>query len=227
MAEFTLPEKLYHGTRSSVLQDIQRKGLVPRAVSGSSNWSHSVESRADAVYLTTAYALYYAVACEAKGLPALLEIDTSKLNPLLFASDEDGVAQLRDGRAQAGVNATLDEATVYWRDRIHTVHPSTSLGSLGNCTYFGVIPPEAITKVLVLPIREAARLTVQACDPTITVANFRFLGAEYQAFSSWLFDAQAPWSTGHAMVVPPSCPAMVWGPDAVAHALTVASAHPK
>lgn len=212
---FHLPKTLYHGTRSSHLALIDKNGLVPRSLSGSSNWAHTVESREDAVYLTSAYALHYANACEAPGWPTLLEIDTEKLDPLLFASDEDGVAQLKQGRLQAGAGTSLSYATEYWRERIHTVHPSTSLGSIGNCTYFGVIETSAISRVLVLTPHDAMRLTMQACDPVVSVANFRFLGPEYQEFMRWVFDAKKPWKAHFNEVQPPTSKAVQWSQAAI------------
>lgn len=203
-AGFVLPSVLYHGTRSSLLPRIAAEGLQPRSLSGSSNWSHSVESREDAVYLTRAYGLHYARACRAPGDPVLLEIRTAHLDPTLFASDEDGVAQLRAGQAEAGPGATLAEATLFWRERIHTVHPSTSLSSLGNCAYFGGVPPEAISRVLALSEADALRLTLQACDPVVSTMNYRFFGDQFRAFSAWLFDPQGHCPSSPLAVGPPA-----------------------
>lgn len=190
---FEFPRTLYHGTRTSVLPSVAAQGLLPRRVSGSSNWTHSVESREDAVYLTVAYALHYATTCEAPGEPCLLEIDAQALDERLFAADEDGVAQLPAGRKAAGPSATLEEATRFWRERIHEVHASTSLSSLGNCTYFGVIPAEAVRRVVVLSVPEATRLTLQVCDPVVTPMNYRLLGDRYREFCRWLFDPEGPY----------------------------------
>lgn len=204
MHDFKLPAKLYHGTRSSLLPAIAKEGLRPREASRTGNWSHTLESRCDAVYLTTAYALHYATCCQAEGDPTILEIDTSMLPLEAFGSDEDGVALLNEGSRQAGPDATLVEAARYWRERIHTVCPAVSLQSLGNCTFFGRIPPQAVQRVLVLAHEDAVRLVVQACDPVIVPMNYRLFGPQYRAFTAWLFEPTGPCPGTHYPVEPPA-----------------------
>ena len=177
---------------------------MPRRLSGASNWAHTVESREDAIYLTTAYGLYYAIGCQGEGLPTIVEIDTSKLPYSLFAADEDGVAQMPAGQMVDGRRLSLTMATEYWRDCIEEVHPSTSLRSIGNCTFFGVIPPDAITRVLVLTVDEAMRLTLSACDPVVSVMNFRFFGETFEAVNRWFFEPVGPCPGTDGKVSPPS-----------------------
>jgi hypothetical protein len=202
-ARGALPSCLYHGTRSSLLASIATHGLVGRAVSGRDNWEHTVPSRADAVYLTRAYALHYAQTCQAPGWPALLEIDVTALDTRRFGADEDGVAETTYSQGVSGSAATPEEATAHWRERIHEICPSRSLRSIGNCTYFDTITPSAIRRVLLLSPVQAMRLTMQACDPVVCVANFALFGAEYERFTRWLFDAQGPWEETRMPVQPP------------------------
>lgn len=52
---------LYHGTSSKYLPSILREGIKPRKLTRQSNWKTTIESRNDMVYLTNAYALYFAI----------------------------------------------------------------------------------------------------------------------------------------------------------------------
>ena len=91
---------LYHGTSERHLHAIQRHGLLPRRITGESNWSGNVASKEEFVYLTDAYPVYFAVgpALAAEDAPADLlilkvEVDEDRLYP-----DEDFIAwALTDG----------------------------------------------------------------------------------------------------------------------------------
>ena len=198
---FKLPDTLYHGTTSLALPGISQIGLVPREVSGQSNWGHSVESRADAIYLTTCYGLHYAKAAadQAGGEPTILEIDATQLDATLFAADEDGVALIPAGRKGLPEEWSLEQIVKYWRGQIHTVAPKTTLMSIGNCTYFGGIPATAVKNVLVISMEDALRLTMEACDPVIAPINFKLFGAEFKKFSSWLFRQSVPYEADSVM----------------------------
>jgi hypothetical protein len=95
--------KLYHGTAERHLPAILRDGLKPRG-KRKGNWSHSIESNADAIYLTNAYALYFAhSATDPKDngdRSVVLEIDTSKLDSFWLVPDEDWLEQV--SRKQVG-----------------------------------------------------------------------------------------------------------------------------
>ena len=54
---------LYHGTSSRYLPEILEYGLQPREYTDvAGNWEGNIQSKPDLVYLTDAYALYYALA---------------------------------------------------------------------------------------------------------------------------------------------------------------------
>jgi hypothetical protein len=85
---------LYHGTSERHLHAIQRHGLLPRRMTGESNWSGKVASKKGFVYLTDAYPVYFAVgpALGAECAPADLlilkvDVDEDRLYP-----DEDFIA---------------------------------------------------------------------------------------------------------------------------------------
>ena len=73
------------------------EGLRPRKLTGKSNWKHIVESNPSLIYLTTAYAPYYAL-CAVDGNKgekiAIVEIETDLLNESNFRPDEDFIEQV-------------------------------------------------------------------------------------------------------------------------------------
>ena len=62
--------KLYHGTTEAVARKALREGLRTRSETGSTgNWQHTVSSPTDRVYLTEAYAPYFAHAAQPDDVP--------------------------------------------------------------------------------------------------------------------------------------------------------------
>lgn len=89
--------KLYHGTHTEALEAILSDGIVPRLQSRTEGTWHHLPSKPDCVYLTTAYALYYAIAAVPEGshaCPAIIEIETEGLDESLLCPDEDFIAQV-------------------------------------------------------------------------------------------------------------------------------------
>jgi hypothetical protein len=75
--------KIYHGTTAKVAKQSLKHGLHPRIIHGNSNWKHSdTESNPYMVYLTTAYAPYFALnAIGDKDTHfGIVEIDLDKLD---------------------------------------------------------------------------------------------------------------------------------------------------
>ena len=66
---------LYHGTSLSKLESILKDGIMPRRLSGKSNWDDN-ESHDNMVYLTNSYAPYYSLASleDDDDKPVVLEI---------------------------------------------------------------------------------------------------------------------------------------------------------
>jgi hypothetical protein len=86
--------KLYHGTNYDRWPLIQKNGLQPRSVHRRrSNWKHTIESNPQTIYLSNGYAQYFAFAAtkQKKGKGLIIEIETDRLDPLLFAADEDAM----------------------------------------------------------------------------------------------------------------------------------------
>lgn len=190
--------KMYHGTSASVAIAARKDGLSPRG-ERSSNWD--VESRSDLVYLTTAYAAYFANNADGDGLWGIVEVETTLLNKSLILPDEDALEQafrnleisprtpkiVRD-IATSIEDMTMEQRTYWFRNNLeeHANLASGSVKALGNCSYKGVIPPEAITRISVVDHKDIGEIGWLAVDPVISVANYAIAGAKYRAATKWL-----------------------------------------
>lgn len=138
--------RLFHGTSTEHLDQILANGIQPRSITGRpSNWENDVPTRTDLVWLTTAYAVYYAV--EAAGEehdPVLIEVDCKKL-PDIFP-DEDFIANLRSDGTHESWN--VERAAIDPRD--YEDLWSASLQRSGNISTSNV-PPAAIQSHRVIP----------------------------------------------------------------------------
>ncbi|MFN5955557.1 MAG: hypothetical protein ACK6A9_02145 [Dolichospermum sp.] len=160
---------LYHGTSFENVPRILSQGLLPRG-SENGNWStdesNSYKSRKDAVYLSDAYAPYYAFApyyasllkfysqqikpsteltiVSSKG--ALIEIDIDSLEQDKLYPDEDFLAR---SNLPCKIGETLEERTKYFKENLESYqgYLKDSLQEMGNCCYIGVIPPTAISRI--------------------------------------------------------------------------------
>jgi hypothetical protein len=179
--------KLYHGTTEAVARKAMKDGLKPRISTGKSNWKHTSESNPSMVYLTEAYAPYFAIcAAEKNEKLAIIEIDTEKLDEGLFYPDEDAIQQGTTGN-ELGIKGKSPKARTRWiRDHLNRFQEywKPSLHIIGNCAYKGIIPPSAITRV-VLNNRTNLKMEWQAIDPAITTMNYKFYGGKYRTLTQW------------------------------------------
>ena len=184
--------KLYHGTSIRNLKRILRDGLQPRGTRAG-NWKDTVESHPEAVYLTVAYSLYYAL-CARRGKDRdalILEIDSNKLNPFCLCPDEDFLAEVNRKKFP---DKTLYEVTAHYRDELEEWNDAWELSvqHLGNCCYMGDIPPQAITRFAIVPNIGG---WIRWSDPTICLPNFQFMGDYYKALSAKLFGDPVEYET--------------------------------
>ena len=196
---------LYHGTNEKAARLALKDGLKPRKLTGKSNWKHSLESRSDTVYLTSAYAPYFALqATDEDEKWGIVEIDVDLLDEKRLRPDEDAVEQTTRGIKDFGpiedpqVRSILAKMpltdmrarTEYVRanlDRLHNLWRA-SLKWLGNCSYKGTVPAKAISRVSIFDPKSNPYVVLTASDPTITVANFKMLADRYEALTRWFFD---------------------------------------
>lgn len=184
--------KLYHGTSAAALPAILEKGIVPRG-SRVGNFSHSVESCPEAVYLTDTYPLYFAAlaAAEADSFEgAIVEIETDLMRDYLFNADEDALEQAgRGGRDGLPKKWTLKRRTKHYRDQLLTTRWDwrASLKAMGTCAYMSTIRPSAITRVIVIDFQQHPRLHLAAIDASISLLNYKFCSTEHRLMTKWVF----------------------------------------
>lgn len=184
---------LYHGTSYKHLQDILKHGIKPRGDSSVGNWDHSCHSNAQAVYLTNAYALYFAGAALKEDAPTgtplvVLEVDEALLDSSRLHADEDALEQMGRGRDGLPKSWTMKRRNEYYKKKMTDYSHTLSLQALGNCTYFGTVPCEAIKRVAIVEQQVYSEMMLRGYDPVISIMNYRLLGDRYRDASKWLFD---------------------------------------
>jgi len=199
---------LYHGTSVPKAKEILKAGLTPRKyIPGSlGNWSHSVPSALDRVYLTDAYAPYFALCAADDGEPwAIIEVrdfvphaaHLGKLNEKKFVPDEDYLEQtmrFEGGLPHFSPGDYPDEVkdmrgrTEYFRDNISDFQFlwKESLNRLGTCAYMGTIPPELIHRVSVFDPSKNRTVAVACMDPSISLINYHLMRDKYVALTQWM-----------------------------------------
>lgn len=196
-------DTLYHGTTFKIFDQIKKNGIVPRRTSKlKGNWSHTVSSNREAVYLTNAYPWHFAASAvsnqKEKGL--LLEINQSKLFPWKLIPDEDFLEQATRGKNGLDVfdlaptNGTMKERTTFYRKKAKdmvALYPNLSEMSLeymGTVAYYGDIPWEAVTRYVVVDWPKLDQeMSIRFIDSQVSIQNFRFLQTRHKAFTKWLF----------------------------------------
>lgn len=186
--------KLYHGTTDRIAKKALKKGLLPRAITGRSQWKHTVESNPECVYLTDAYPLYFSVnACDMDFKhthPAIIEIDTDKLDESNLYPDEDVLAQALKGQDDLPKDWTLNQRSHFYRTFMTNYKDGAwreSLKAMGTCAYLGSIPPEAITRIAIIDNKKQAALCWTAMDASISIMNYKFMQGKYRALTNWIF----------------------------------------
>jgi hypothetical protein len=169
--------KLYHGTSSVALKMIMKRGIRPRGKRRSLWREHP--SAIDRVYLTRAYAVYFAchAAMEHKGDGVVLEVDVPEIR---LVADEDALAQITitDPELKFLNNLDLTARTEWWK-RNGPGFPGlweTSLRLLGNCAHMGIIFPKQIMKMVQFKVTPEIML---GHDPVISIMNYKFMGEAY------------------------------------------------
>ena len=177
--------RYFHGTTESCLNSIEKKGLMPRG-KRRGVWD-KFPSATDRVYLTTAYAIFYATAAATilkqrggkmeRGV--VIEVDPY---PGKFVPDEDALAQQNwmDEDFAHMNDWSLEDKSTFWRDNAPQ-YPGMAWWSeenLGTLAHMGKIPPSQIKKVVTFDITPDHLI---GHDPSITLMNYRLLGGRYEA----------------------------------------------
>lgn len=203
--------KAYHGTNLTSWQEIKRKGLLPREVSGKSNWVDTVESAEDRVYLTTAYPLYFALqSCEEdESTAVIIEVETDDL-PGELVADEDALEQVaRESFPLLGKNEMYQRTCQMAKRAVllaeYGLGFDWSMNILGTGAHVGAIPLDCTSRVALIDIEQERHLCFQCSDAMITTMNYLLLGDYYRGVVSAIFgDLSAEISgIGGTMIMPP------------------------
>lgn len=184
---------LYHGTSSSRIDAIVKEGLKCRAdLNGVGNWPEEIASAAHRVYLTNAYAPYYALAAaEADGSSHGVVVKLAIPHTMPMVADEDFLAQNKSVTRMHNLgHLTLKERVKFWSKFSYQelldmgLLGALSLAGMGTCAVIGSIPPERILGIRPITAEEWIRIG----DPSITIANYKLLGEYYRNVSDALAD---------------------------------------
>jgi len=231
MSDSRLPKYLYHGTSAQHLDDILAHGIKPRS-SSSGNWSEN-PSIEQAVYLTWAHHLRYATTAvgDTNHQGLIIRIDTSHLDTGFIIPDEDAISQsyqlsgFGDQMSQSMAKMTAvarmcDEAV--W---------GSSLETIGNVGYIGVIPVDAIVDFFLLDWSALPKWWAFIADTSASILSTITMGREYSQRTEYLLgirdeleDIYAIVRKGHSSMLPPFDPTPERGgvtrytPDTYEHA---------
>ena len=179
---------LYHGTSETIARQALTRGLLPRNLSGVESVWDDYPSNPEFVYVTTAYAPYFALHAAGDSKLGIVEIDLDCLDPDELYPDEDFLEQVTQGKGPAPKGLTMEGRTNWYRDNLMNFqhHWADSLDGLGNAAHYGGIPASAITRISIYDPDSNPTITIMASDPAITIMNYRFLGSsKYRALTSW------------------------------------------
>lgn len=177
---------LYHGTSSKRLERILSQGILPAGIGGDRVWVEDpVRSKDGLVYLSRAFAAYYANAAAAADgdkdtKPVILQVDMEQLGTLYPDEDFIAIAMAREnGGRPRDYNERIDP-------RDFAIAMPKCFATLGSVCTEGV-PPEAILGHVVVPD------FVTSCylGGDLVLGGemaFKFLGAAYEQRLESLFD---------------------------------------
>ncbi len=164
---------LYHGTSVEAAEQIKLHGF---STGVSNNWK--VKSKPGFVYLSLAYAPFFAEAAKSKSHNRVLikvSIPESKLYP-----DDDFIMFYLN----KPVYTNKDLAKINLED--YKFLTKQSLDHLGNAS----AKPQDI-KIIGFREFNSSKLW-QVCDPSITPLNYRFMGGYYKGLSNWIYSGKTP-----------------------------------
>jgi hypothetical protein len=188
--------KVYHGTSDRMLSSILSRGLRPRGKTSDGNWK-SYPSRNDMVYLSTAYAPYFAwsavdIKKDEKAL--LVEVDLDLLKVEKLYPDEDFIAQALAKQKNVSIDAVHGKVRRTISGYRHHAHDS--LHGLGNIAHRGIVPVSAITRCVTIDLNHQDSLAQVCMDVSVSVLNYQILGAKYRSVIEWIFGDREDFDVG-------------------------------
>lgn len=180
--------KLYHGTNGRRIPEILQHGIQPRGKKRG-NWQRTVTSNPNAVYLTDAYALYFAMVASDNDLQlGVIEVETDRMEEVLFLPDEDFLEQATRKFEGNTKGRTMKQRTLWYRRHAWEYQSKweLSLKHMGTCCYYDTILPRQITKAVVIDGKKRNDILAEVLDPTVTLLHYKFLGERYRSIVRWL-----------------------------------------
>jgi hypothetical protein len=102
-----------------------------------------------------------------------------------MGTDEDIVAQVI--AMTSNDNRDLIEITNDVDLPKYDKHWEKGLEQMGNCSFVGTIPPEAITRYVVIDWETCANwIWLKAADTSVSIVNHTFLQEDHKNFTAWL-----------------------------------------
>lgn len=169
---------LYHGTSKFNADKIIKDGFIPDK---KYNWH--VKSKQGFVYLSLAYAPFYAMSAKSKGKTGALiqvHVDESHLYP-----DEDFVMH-----ALGSPSYTQEQLDMLNLEN-YKLSYKDSLEYLGNAC----AKPSDITIVGVQYFN--MKRLIMVCDPFISPVNYKFMGDYYRKLTEWIYTGNKPETFRH------------------------------
>lgn len=179
---------LFHGTTAEIAKRSLNEGLLPRKMHGGKS-HYAASSHPDAVYLTDAYAPYFAMNTGKNfNGAAVLVIDTTGCNIANLVADEDALEQATrriEGPDYPRMDWDMMKRTNWFKMRQFEFAAKGydwrwSLKALGTCAYHGPIPKQAIKKIISWTDLEIAAQLMMIFDPTISIINYHVVGKRYR-----------------------------------------------
>jgi hypothetical protein len=201
--------RLYHGTTEIIAKTAPVKGLIPYEVSLLDNGKPRAigASSTSALSITDSYAGMMAFdTCGNKERWGLLEINPDELDEKLFVPHELFLmenSKKKPESIQDHVKAVAD-----YRTKLASSHKSwkDSLSSVGLCSYQGVIPAKAITKIVIYDWKSNWFITKEIFNLTIGSKSHKIQIERQKLLTRWLMcDVLSPseWVSDYSSLTSP------------------------
>ena len=209
---------VYHGTSLTNWKKIIKTGILPRTRTRKANWTGTLASQENGVYLTSGYAVNYAAHAAAKKNDklVLIEVDLDSIPGALVLADEDALEQATRGGDDGLPRGWKGEQRVAHYRSMVKAYASKGMGfnwsmeKMGTGVHLGPIPVEAITRTVIIDPAIESNLMQICMDASVTVPNHMLYGEYWKALTQEVFLGQSDgwlWRPNEesplSMVIPP------------------------